>query len=117
MLPLGDVSSLMFCQGLVTTLLSWLFLGEALDLIDAGLLVTSVLGCACIAQPKLLIDYALGRLTDSFQVEQLLTGIKLAGIALFIQGVASTSIRGIKRDVHHTTITFYSALGKLLISN
>ena len=82
LLPLGDVSSLMFCQGFFTTILSWVFLGEALNLYDGALLFVTILGCACIAQPKLLIDYALGNIEDVSRVADLLTGLKLASIAL-----------------------------------
>ena len=114
-LPLGDVSSLMFCQGFFTSILSWVFLGEALNLYDGALLFVTILGCACIAQPKLLIDYALGNIEDVSRVADLLTGLKLASIALVIQGIASTSIRGIKKDVHHSIVTFYYTLFGALV--
>ena len=106
-LPLGDVSSLMFCQGFFTSAFSWIFLGENLDLIDIFLLCLSILGCGFISQPKMMIDYAFGNVTNEREVEQLLLGIKLACTGLAINGVSNTAIRGMKKQVHHSIVTFY----------
>ena len=60
-------------------------------MIDILLLCLSILGCGFISQPKMLINYTFGNVTDvGVEVEQLLLGIKLACTGLAIHGVSNT---------------------------
>ena len=109
-MPISDVQVFNFSCIYVTSFLSWIFLGETLDLLGAAAMMISFAGCLLVSQPETLLKLATGKTEDLPKDAAL--GVTFCFSILFLYGVSLffSKLTGKKAQRHVIVDTCYYAV-------
>lgn len=113
-IPIGDSTAIFFLSPVFTMILSHIFLGEHVTLVDIGAVLLSLLGAFMITRPDASDLLSTSALTVSF--ENRIVGSLLAVTSAFLAASAYTIIRSLGTTFHFMIPVLSFALCSLILS-